>query len=84
VRGSSRLQAWGGSAASCIVKTILCYTVFMKLTAKVKLVANQIPHAALMETMARANAACNWISVLAWEKKVFQAFAIQKIAYHRI
>jgi IS605 OrfB family transposase len=56
----------------------------MKLTAKVKLVTNQIPHAALQETMARANAACNWISELAWEKNIFQAFAIQKISYHAV
>ena len=67
-----------------IVKIIQCYTVVMKLTAKVKLVTNQIPHAALKETMARANAACNWISDLAWEKQVFQAFAIQKLAYHPV
>jgi IS605 OrfB family transposase len=56
----------------------------MKLTAKVKLVTNQIPYAALQETMARANAACNWISNLAWANKTFQAFAIQKFAYHPV
>jgi len=56
----------------------------MKLTAKVKLVANQIPYAALQETLTRANAACNWISDLAWNRKTFQAFAIQKLAYHEI
>lgn len=56
----------------------------MKLTAKVKLVANQIPYAALQETMARANSACNWISELAWDKCIFQAFAIQKLAYRAV
>ena len=56
----------------------------MKLTAKVKLETNPLPFAALKETLVRANAACNWLSDLAWEQKTFQKFALQKIAYHPV
>ena len=56
----------------------------MKLTAKVKLQPTPEQHQALLETMEKANAACNWASAIAWEKRTFNKFGLQKITYHEI
>ena len=40
-------------------------------------------HAALLETMKRANAACNAISEAAWGQKTFGKFALHHLTYHR-
>lgn len=36
----------------------------------------------LLQTLERANAACNWISEQAWAKRVFSQFAIHALVYH--
>ncbi len=56
----------------------------MKLTAQVKLVPTPGQAQALKETLVRANAACNWISVWAWEKKVFGQFSLHHQVYYEV
>lgn len=58
--------------------TILCA---MKLTAKVKLQPTPEQRDTLLQTLERANAACDYISTQAWESKVFGAFKLQKLVY---
>ena len=53
----------------------------MQLTAKVKLVTDTQQADALKLTMQRANACCDWISGVAWEKKQFGHFSLHKIVY---
>jgi IS605 OrfB family transposase len=53
----------------------------MKLTAKVKLLPDTEQRAYLLETLERANAACDYISGLAWQAKVFSPFQLQKQVY---
>lgn len=54
----------------------------MKLIAKVKLQADEVPTRALMETIRLANSCCNWLSAKAWEHKKFRAFDLHKLCYH--
>lgn len=56
----------------------------MKLTAKVKLQPNQEQRQALLETLQTANAAANAISGIAWEKRTFNKFGLQKLVYYDI
>lgn len=56
----------------------------MKLIAQVKLLPTKEQAQALKETLARANAACDAISVAAWHDKVFGQYAIHKLIYHTI
>ena len=53
----------------------------MKLTAKVKLIADDAASVALLDTLHLANACCDWISGRAWKAKVFGQFAIHKLCY---
>jgi IS605 OrfB family transposase len=53
----------------------------MKLTAKVKLLPDAEQRAYLLQTLERANAACDYISAWAWEAKVFSPFKLQKLVY---
>ena len=53
----------------------------MKLTAKVKLVADPDAFTALFQTMQTANACCDWISKRAWKTKTFGQFALHKLCY---
>ncbi len=53
----------------------------MKLTAKVKLVADPDAFTALYHTMQTANACCDWISKRAWKSKTFGQFALHKLCY---
>jgi len=53
----------------------------MKLTIAVKLQPTQEQSSLLVETLERANAACNCISDLAWETKIFGQYALHKAAY---
>lgn len=39
---------------------------------------------ALLETLERANAACNWLSALAWGEKVFGQYRLHKLAYYQV
>ncbi len=51
---------------------------------RVKLRTNDITAAALAETMARFNAACNALSQKAWDTRTFRAYDLQKLAYHQV
>lgn len=53
----------------------------MKLTAKIKLAPTTEQHQALKDTLHRANSACNFISAVAWDAKVFRQFGIHKLTY---
>ena len=39
---------------------------------------------ALMRTLATANAACDYISQVAWASRTFREFALQKLCYHAV
>lgn len=54
----------------------------MKLTAKVKLQTTPEQHRALLETLERANAACDQISQVAWETKTFNQFKLHGLTYY--
>lgn len=56
----------------------------MKLTAKVKLQTTPEQHQALLETLERANAACDQISEAAWKNRVFNQFKLHKLTYYSI
>jgi len=51
---------------------------------RVKLRTNEKSAAALDDTMAKFNAACNWLSQKAWETQTLRAFDLHKIAYHAV
>lgn len=53
----------------------------MKLTAKVKLLPTPEQRQFLLQTLETANAACDWMSARAWEKRTFGAFSLHKIVY---
>lgn len=54
----------------------------MKLTARVKLLPNPEQAAALLETLERANEACNYISGEAWNSQTFRQFPLHKLTYY--
>ena len=54
----------------------------MKVIAQLKLQPTDEQHDALLETLERANAACNYISERAWEEKTFQKFDLHKLTYY--
>lgn len=56
----------------------------MKLTAKVKLEPTPEQHKALLETLERANAACNAISNSAWAAKTFSQVGVHKLVYYGV
>jgi len=56
----------------------------MKLTAIVKLLPTDEQRQTLLETIARANAACNWISLQAWETKTFNNVALHHVVYYPV
>lgn len=53
----------------------------MKLIVNLKLKPLESQHADLLQTLERANQACNWISEQAFTNKVFKQFNIHKIVY---
>jgi len=53
----------------------------MKITLQVKLAPSPEQYQILLTTLETFNAACNSISRVAWEKKVFGKFALQEIVY---
>lgn len=53
----------------------------MKLTAKIRLNPTPKQHDLLMATLERANVACNHISTVAWENKVFSRVPVHKLTY---
>jgi putative transposase len=56
----------------------------MKLTVKVKLKTNPEQHQALLETLEKANAACDYISQVAWAESVFNQFGIHHLIYQDV
>src|ERR671929_1824360 len=56
----------------------------MKLIAQVKLNPMPEQHAALLETLSEANAACDAISAVAWRAREFRRLPLQKLVYHDI
>ncbi len=53
----------------------------MKLTAKVKLLPTPEQRQFLLQTLETANAACDHISLLAWQSRVFGTFKLQGMVY---
>ena len=60
----------------------IVYTGAMKLTIAVQLQPTAPQSAALLATLERANAACNALSVVAWESSTFGQYALHRRAYH--
>lgn len=56
----------------------------MKLTLKIKLLPSKEQADLLLKTIKEANAVCNTISEIAWEKKVFNQFKIHNEVYHTL
>ena len=56
----------------------------MKLVAQIKLFTDKEQAKALLETMHKANAACNFISETAWTEKVFGQFRLHKLCYYSV
>lgn len=54
----------------------------VKLIAQVKLLPSKFQAQALKETLEMANAACDWISQLAWDAETFKQYSLHKLAYH--
>ena len=53
----------------------------MILTAKIKLITDKLQGDALKRTLETTNAACGFLSKMAWDQKVFARFKLQKIGY---
>lgn len=62
----------------------LCYTVVVKLTAKVKLLPTAEQRVYLLDTMRRFNAACDYISGVAWETKTFKQVSLHHRVYYAV
>jgi len=56
----------------------------VKLTIQLKLVPTPEQSDALRRTLTTANAACDYISQLAWESRTFSKFALQKLCYQDV
>lgn len=56
----------------------------MKLTVRLKLLPSQEQKLSLLETIKKANAACNMISELAWEKRTFGQFKLHTLTYYAV
>jgi predicted transposase len=56
----------------------------MKLTAQLKLLPSPEQADALKRTLEAANAACNYISQVAWANRTFGKFALQKLCYQDV
>jgi IS605 OrfB family transposase len=60
------------------------YHADMKLTAQIKLLTTPEQHAALLETLRLANAACNDMSARAWETRTFGQYGLHRLVYHDV
>lgn len=56
----------------------------VKLTIQLKLLPTPIQADALRRTLESANAACNYISQVAWDTKTFGKFPLQKLCYEAV
>ena len=59
----------------------MCYHRPMKLTNQIKLNPTSEQAELLKRTLEQANAACNYISGVAWATKTFGKFQVQKLVY---
>jgi len=57
---------------------------YMKLTAQIKLQPTPEQADALVRTLTAANAACDYISAMAWDTRTFGKFALQKLCYAQV
>lgn len=62
----------------------LWYSPCMKLIARVALLPDPDQHRRLLETLERANAACDFISRAAWEARLFSKYDLQKQVYRDV
>ena len=62
----------------------MVYTSYMKLTAKIKLQPTPEQQPLLLHTLERANAACNYVSELAWDKQIVQQYPLHYLTYQDI
>ena len=56
----------------------------MKLTAQLKLQPTTEQANALRETLVRVNVACNFVSEIAWNEKVFHQFPLHRLCYKAV
>lgn len=56
----------------------------MRLTIQLKLLPTSEQADALKRTLETANAACDYISQLAWESRTFRQFPIHRLTYHAV
>jgi putative transposase len=54
------------------------------LAAQLKLSPTAVQASALMRTLAACNAACDAISAVAWNSKIFRQFDLHKLCYRRV
>ncbi len=82
-------DTWAAHEASKSPVLSGCFVVFwyhlsmLVKAVRVKLRTNDITDAALADTMARFNAACNALARQAWETQTFRAFTLHNDAYHK-
>jgi len=81
-QGSPGLKS-GKELPSYNVQIIETYAILslMILTAKIKLITDKPQGDALKRTLETTNKACDFLSRMAWDQKVFARFKLQKIAY---
>lgn len=56
----------------------------VKLTIQLKLLPTPVQADALRRTLETANAACNYMSQVAWETRTFGKFGLQKLCYEQV
>ena len=56
----------------------------MKLTINLKLMPNKEQAGALLATLERANAACNYAAAVAWNERVFGQFKLHRLIYYEL
>jgi putative transposase len=73
------------ASAQCLHKPHRCVIIqYMKLIAQLKLLPTPAQADMLKRTLEAANAACNYISGVAWASKTFGKFALQKLCYQDV
>lgn len=56
----------------------------MKLTARIKLQPTKKQHKVLLQTLEAVNAACNYVSEVAWQTHTFGQFSLHKLCYANV
>jgi IS605 OrfB family transposase len=56
----------------------------MKLTLQIKLLPTKEQEQSLLKTIEESNKVCNYISEVAWEKKVFNRFKLHHLVYRQV